>query len=268
MSLSRAALRAAVYLAGIPVLLLCCSLALDPYTVSIPDALRHPGILAPMGTDALGRSNLARVILGMGLSCATALVALAVGLILAVCLGGLAGVTQGRWPDRCVRGLIAVLYTLPFFLLVVAVAGLIGLPSWTIPILVGAVIWPPAARLVRAEVLRVTGARFVLTQRAFGLPGTVWWWRSVVPLTLAPALATLVALVPEIVTIDVALAFFGLGVQPPTPTLGRLIYEGLSRFQAGWWLTVVPALALLGYCLGAHAVHAALATSLRRAART
>jgi peptide/nickel transport system permease protein len=59
-----------------------------------------------------------------------------------------------------------------------------------------------------------------------------------------PALTSLLYTIPELISIEVGLSFFGLGVQPPTPTLGKLIYEGLSEFYTGWWLSLFPATVL------------------------
>lgn len=66
-------------------------------------------------------------------------------------------------------------------------------------------------------------------------------FKALLPICMLPAIFSLLYAIPELIGIEVGLSFFGLGAQPPTPSLGRLIYDGISEFYLAWWLTVIPA---------------------------
>ena len=224
------------------------------YSIHVENALQPPSLAAWFGTDNLGRSQWDRFLFGAGNSFYNAAGSLGIALPLCLVMGGIAGHKAGHWPDKAISWAIAMVHATPFFLVVVAFTAVFSPGLESLPWLIAAVIWAPPARLVRGEVIRLNESRFVLSERAGGLSRWTILLASILPLTLAPTAVSLLYLFPEIVGIDVALSFFGLGAHPPTPTLGRLIYDGLRRWDPAWWLATFPSLGLFAYCLLLHAM--------------
>jgi peptide/nickel transport system permease protein len=232
-------------LAIVPYALLAIGRASDPYAIETSHSYLAPGRQYPFGTDGLGRDMLARTLYATGLSLKVVVQSVGLSFILALILGGLAGYTQGRWPDLMVTWLISLLYTVPFILIVVAIFAVLEPGIGRAYIVIGCIGWAAPARLIRAEVMQIRSSPFILAEKAYGMSEAQILIRSVLPLSLMPAVVSLLFYIPELIGIEVGLSFFGLSAQPPTPSLGRLIYEGLSDFYTGWWLSVLPATVML-----------------------
>lgn len=222
------------------------------YAIRVPEALQAPSASEWFGTDSLGRSQWNRAVIGTAVSLHVVAGSLILALPLSLILGAITGTYTGRWPDHVISWIVALLHTVPFFLLVVAVAALVGPGTKILPWLVGAVIWAPAARLVRGETIRILEGRFVRASRATGAsPGQIFS-RSLFPLTTPPAAVCLFYLFPEIIGIDAILTLFGLGPKPPTPSLGGLVFDGIRRWDSAPWLAGLPCLLLIALCLSIH----------------
>lgn len=222
------------------------------YDVRVPDALQPPSAGTWFGTDTLGRCQWNRALVGAAISLRVVAGALLLALPVSLLFGAIAGATAGRWPDQIISWFVALLHTVPFFLLVVAVAAIVGPGTQVLPWLVGAVIWAPAARLVRTETVRILRGRFVRASRAYGSSPAQVFTRSLFPLGAPPAVVSLFYLVPEIIGIDAILSLFGLGPKPPTPTLGGLVFEGIRRWDSAPWLAGGPCLLLITICFAVH----------------
>lgn len=229
----------------VPHMMMASGEAHDPYAIQTSRSYLAPSREHWFGTDSLGRDMLARTLYAAGLSLKVVVQSVAVSFLLSLSLGSIAGFTSGRWPDHIITWLISLLYTVPFILIVVAVFTVIEPGIERAYIIIGCVGWAAPARLVRAEVMQVRASPFILAEKAFGFAETRILFRSILPLSFIPALFSLLYYVPELIGIEVGLSFFGLGAQPPTPSLGRLIYDGLSEVFTAWWLTFVPAAVLL-----------------------
>ncbi|MBE0541756.1 MAG: ABC transporter permease [Verrucomicrobia bacterium] len=221
----------------------------DPFTTAIGNRLQPPGGDNLFGTDSLGRDHFARTMLATGLSLRVAGRAFVLAFVLALLLGSIAGLCKGRWPDRLITYIISVIHTVPFILLAVALAAVLQASLEVIYLIVGGIAWAPPARIVRAEVARMRGARFVIAERAYGVPPVTIFLRSILPTAVLAPFISLLYLLPELVGLDVGLSYFGLGAQPPTPTLGRLIFDGLGYLRTAWWISLLPALVLVTFFL-------------------
>ena len=239
-------LAAAVLFAAAPFVLMAAGEARDPFLVDTVRGYLAPGVHQPFGTDALGRDLLARTLYAAGLSLKVVAQSVVISLVLALVLGSLAGYTAGGLTDRAIGWIISLVYTVPFILIVVAVLAVIEPGMERAYLVIGCIGWAAPARLVRAAVIEVRGARYVLAQRAFGFSAANIVRTTLLRRALVPTVLSLAYFVPELIGIDVGLSFFGLGAAPPIPTLGRLIYDGLSEFQTAWWLSLAPAGVLLG----------------------
>ena len=213
---------------------------LDPFAVDTAHRYHPPSMTFPLGTDGLGRDLLARTLYAIGLSFKVVLYALLVAGGLSLLLGGLAGYYAHRWIDHLISWLIALLTSIPFFLWVVALFAVVPADLETIYGVIGLLAWAGPARAVREVVAQLRRAPFVLAGRAFGFSARQVMARSFLPLALPPVFFNLIYAIPELVAAEVGLSFFGLGAQPPTPTLGRMVYEGLGEWSVAWWVALLP----------------------------
>jgi ABC-type dipeptide/oligopeptide/nickel transport system permease subunit len=215
------------------------------------------------GTDTAGRSLWHRTLLGAGLSFRVVVGALALALPLSLVLGATAGLNAGRWPDKLISWMISLIYTVPFFLLVVSLSAIVRPGLETLPWIIGGVIWAAPARVVRSEAQRLAASGFLRQERAMGHRPLASFFRTVLPMLLAPAAVSLLYLVPEIIGIDAVLTLFGLGANPPEATLGALIYDGLKRWDSAWWLSGLPTIFLFVIAVSVHHLADRLGRQLR-----
>lgn len=223
--------------------------ALDPYSIDPARAFAEPGPGEWAGRDKLGRDYLARVILGTGKSVLAAALAAGTAIVVAVLAGVAAGWKSDSLTDAVLGYLKSLLFTVPFFLVAVAIGTVLRADLFGIYLIVGLVMWAPAARIARTESIRVRSSLNAIASRAYGFTPFQQFRRVFLPqVTLAPAVSILY-LLPELLGLDVGLSFFGLGATPPDPTLGRLVFEGIAAFPSAWWLLAVPGTVLVGVCL-------------------
>lgn len=237
----RHALWLLLYIAILSVLALGAGQLLDPFAVDTTHRYHPPSMAFPLGTDGLGRDLLARTLYAIGLSFKVVLYALLVAGGLSLVLGGVAGYYANRWIDHLVSWLIALLTSIPFFLWVVALFAVIPADLETIYLVIGLLAWAGPARTVREVVAQLRRAPFVLAGHAFGFSTRRVMVRSFMTFVLPPVFFNLIYAIPELVAVEVGLSFFGLGAQPPTPSLGRMVYEGLREWSVAWWVALLPA---------------------------
>lgn len=259
MKLSRVIIGFACILVALPIVCwLVGGKLLDPFGIDPSLAFASPGEEAWAGRDKLGRDYLARVLLGTGQSVLAASLAAGTALAIAILVGVAAGWRADSPADAVLGYLKSLLFTVPFFLVAVAIGTVLHADLFGIYLIVGLVMWAPAARIARAETIRVRSAPSATAARAYGFTPIQRFRRVFFPqVTLAPAVSILY-LLPELLGLDVGLSFFGLGATPPNPTLGRLVFEGISAFPTAWWLVAVPGTVLVGICLSCYALLHAL----------
>jgi len=95
---------------------------------------------------------------------------------------------------------------------------------------------------------------YVRSAKAFGFSASSIISKYVIPNAVPPVILASVAVLPEILALDAGLAFFGLGAQPPTPTIGKMIAEGLDVFSIAWWISLIPTLILGSICISINLV--------------
>lgn len=214
--------------------------------------------LAPvLGTDALGRCVLSRIVWGARLSLLVGLTASLISLLIGVAYGATSGYAGGRTDEAMMR-LVDVLYSLPLmFIVIFVVAFLRGFqshdpgfplgPRLALFAVIGAVSWLVMARLIRAQVVTLRKAPFVEAARLAGSGPLAVLRRHLLP-NLAPlVLVALTLTVPRVILLEAFLSFLGLGVQPPHVSWGLLARQGFDAVTAvhvSWWLIVFPGLAM------------------------
>ncbi|MEB3223225.1 MAG: ABC transporter permease [Candidatus Sericytochromatia bacterium] len=217
--------------------------AIAPYNplLQLPDGLTALGAPLPptathwLGTDELGRDVLSRLLHGGRVSLLVAGTATALAGGIGVTLGLLAGYAGGL-VDHAVMRLTEVVMAFPALLLAIALAAVLPPGVASAILTLGLVGWPSLARMVRGSVLSLREQEFVEAGRAVGAGH--WWqlWRHIWP-NVRPLALTLLALkFADMLLMEAALGFLGLGVPPPTPTWGAMIGEARGYFYHAPWL--------------------------------
>jgi peptide/nickel transport system permease protein len=226
----------------------------DPLAVNLANSLLPPSAARPFGTDDVGRDVLARVMSAGQLDIIAAAAVTAVGGLLGMSVGLLAGLRGGLTDNASMR-LIDSLLAFPPLILALAIS--VALGAGTVSAALGITIStvPFYARLMRSEVLRVQALPFVEAAVASGCQPSRIVWRHILPHTWQVMTIQASSVVGYAVLTLAALGFVGLGVQVPTPEWGTMITAGLSYVLSGqWWIGVFPGAMLLILVIGCNLV--------------
>ncbi len=197
-----------------------------------------------LGTDALGRDLLARLLMGLRVSLAIGLTATAVSLAIGVAWGALAGFAGGRTDEAMMR-IVDVLYSLPFIFFVILLMVAFGSSLVLMFLAIGAVEWLTMSRIVRGQTLALKQKEFVEAARAAGLTNAAIIARHIVPNLLGPVVVYVTLTIPAVILAESFLSFLGLGVQPPMASLGGLIADGAQQMELAPWLLIFPSAAMI-----------------------
>ena len=203
--------------------------------------LQHGHLL---GTDALGRDLLVRLLMGLRVSLAIGLVATAVSLTIGVAWGAVAGFVGGRVDEAMMR-IVDVLYSLPFIFFVILLMVAFGSNVILIFVAIGAVEWLTMSRIVRGQTLTLKQAAFVEAARAAGVGTGGVIVRHIVPNLLGPVVVYVTLTIPAVILAESFLSFLGLGVQPPMASLGVLIAGGAADMELAPWLLIFPSAVMI-----------------------
>lgn len=206
-----------------------------------------------LGTDPLGRDLLSRLLQATRLSLGVGGMAVAVACIVGTTLGLLAGFLGGAM-DHLIMRLADALLALPFVVLAIAIVAAIGPSLVNIIIVLGLTGWVTFAKLVRGEVLRVREMNHVEAARAIGCPS----WRILLfhvwPQVTGLVLVTITLTLGQMIIAEATLSFLGLGIPPPTPTLGGILSDAQTYFFSAWWIVVFPGIFLVAIVLCANLI--------------
>lgn len=197
-----------------------------------------------LGTDELGRDVLSRCIYGLRLTFALAIAGAVIGLAIGGTLGLLAGVIGGAFEDF-VMGLVDAQIAIPFTLIALLILAIFGSSIDIMLFVLGIYGWEQYARIIRAEVKKLTQMPFVEAARAAGATPTRIAWRHILPNVVSPIVVQFTLNFSNIVILESTLSFLGLGVQPPTATLGSMVGVGRDYLPTAPWIVLTPALMIL-----------------------
>jgi peptide/nickel transport system permease protein len=204
-----------------------------------------PNARFPLGADLLGRDLLTRLIYGARVS----LVVAGLGTLLALGMGLLAGLLAGfyRGPvDSVISRFVDAMMAIPVLLLAIALASVLRQGSIGIVVLVlGLVNWTYLARIIRGEVLSLRERDFVEAARAIGARDRAILARHLLPNLVGPLIVFATLSFAGNILLESALSFLGVGIQPPVPSWGNMIQEGIAFYRVAWWITLFPGLAIL-----------------------
>ncbi len=203
-----------------------------------------------LGTDQLGRDLLSRCLFGLRLSLALALFGTVLGLAIGVSLGLLAGLAGGV-VDALVMGLADVKLSMPFTLVALLVIAIAGSGIGVLITVLGLAYWAQFARLVRGQVLMLRELPYVEAARAVGAAPWRVATRHMLPNLVGPVVVMATLNFSNLILLESALSFIGIGVQPPTATLGSMVGQGRDYLASAPWVVASPALLIALVSLGA-----------------
>ena len=197
----------------------------------------------PLGTDQLGRDTLSRLIYGARIALLVSVGSIGLGVLIGVPLG-LIAVYFGGWTDDIIMRLMDSLVVFPSLLIAVALAAALGGSVTTIIIAIGVANVPWMARVIRSQGLSIREMDFVAAAEAGGMSPARIIFRHILPNSLAPVIVQSTLSMGYAVLVEATLGFIGVGVRPPTPTWGNMLYDAFPMLEQQPMLSIFPGLAI------------------------
>jgi peptide/nickel transport system permease protein len=229
--------------------------------LSLEGAPLPPGERFWLGTDLLGRDLLSRLIWGSRTSLVIGVVANGVAVLLGTFLGVLAGYARG-WLGAAIMRFTDLMMAFPALLLAIALAAIFAPSLWIVALVIAMVNWVQIARVVYTETSSLVEREFIEASRAIGAGP----WRILLTHVLPHLVPTMLVWgtlgIATTVLLEATLSFLGIGVRPPTPSWGNIIFENQTWFATAPWLVFVPGAAILLLALSFNLVGDALRDTL------
>lgn len=221
----------------------------DPVTQDLRARLRPPigfgGTMEyPLGTDALGRDVLSRLIFGARVSLAIGFAGMLIGLALGTLCGLVAGFARG-WLDDAMMFFVDVKLAVPFLVIMLAGVAVLGRSLLVLTLLAGVSGWGAYTRMARGMALKTREQPYVLAARALGAGNGRLIGRHILPNILPPMVVLATLNLTEVIFLESSLSFLGVGVKPPTPSWGAMLSDGRSYLNLAWWTAVFPGVAIM-----------------------
>ena len=220
----------------------------SPIDVDVTARLKPPSALHWLGTDALGRDVLSRLMHGARISLFTGIVVVLVSAAIGVVVGGVAAFARGRVEELMMRTTDLVL-CFPPIILALAIAAALGIGTTNTIIAMLVVWWPKFARLARSLVMVQRSLEYVEAAVVMGLTPNRILFRHMIPNCIGPLIVLVTLDVGNAIITFAGLSFLGLGVVPPTPEWGSMVSEGRELIEQ-WWVATFPGIAILTIVLG------------------
>jgi dipeptide transport system permease protein len=197
-----------------------------------------------LGTDAVGRDILSRLIFGARFSLFIGVVVVSVALTGGIVIGLLAGFFRG-WIDTIIMRVMDVILAFPSLLLALVLVAILGPGLLNAMIAIALVLQPHFVRLTRAAVLGEIGKDYVMSARVAGAGPFRLMTRTILPNCLSPLIVQATLSFSTAILDAAALGFLGMGAQPPTPEWGTMLAEAREFILRAWWVVTLPGLAIL-----------------------
>jgi peptide/nickel transport system permease protein len=211
----------------------------DPYEPIPGMRGKGPSWAHPFGFDEIGRDLLSRVIYGSRIALLVGIAATGLSLVIGVSVGASAGYFGG-WVDLFLSRVVDTLMAFPTLVLLVALAAAVGPSLRTVVLVIGFTAWAQYARVVRAEVLSLRERDFILAARAMGAPDYRIILRHLLPNVTPIILVRAALIVPDLILVESALSFLGLGVRVPTPSWGNMLQEATETYRQALTFVFLP----------------------------
>lgn len=213
----------------------------------------------PLGVEpGIGRDTLSRIMYGLSFSLMIATASAVLAVLLGVMLGIISGMSRG-WGDTVVGRTIDLVLSFPQTLMLLALSGTIiaffvhtlGVPEGDTAqalyvVLILAIFgWPPVARIIRGQVLSLREREFIDAAMLFGSSKSRMWFKEILPNLWAPILVQFTLILPAYISAEAALAFLGVSVLPPTPTIGNILSDSIQYASADFIYFFLPGFLLV-----------------------
>lgn len=216
----------------------------DPLAQDLTRALLPPSGANWFGTDELGRDVYSRLVYGARTTLYIAILVTVIVGPIGFIVGAAAGY-MGGWVDMVLMRVTDIFLAFPSLVLALAFSAALGPGIENAVIAIALTVWPPVARLVRAETLTFRKADFVVAAELQGAGVLRIMFRYIVPLCAPSVVIRLTLNMASIILTAAGLGFLGLGAQPPSPEWGAMAAQGRQYLLDAWWLTTIPGMAIL-----------------------
>ncbi len=217
---------------------------MDSSAVNLSPCLAHL-----MGTDNFGRDIFSRIINGSGITFLTAFAAVAIGACFGIILGAVTGYFGGLF-DEVVMGVVNMILAFPSILLALIFISFLGAGTGNLIAALGILYIPPFVRIVRSEMIRCRDLDFVRSAKVMGVSPMRIIFFHILPNARISILSTLTVTFNNAVLSEAGMSYLGLGVQPPLPSLGRMLSEAQSYLGTAPWYAVFPGIIIILIILG------------------
>lgn len=211
--------------------------------IDVPRALQGPSGAHWLGTDDLGRDIFSRILVATRVSIQVAVVSVLFAFVIGVTLGIVSGYVGG-WVDAVLMRIVDVMFAFPVILLALAIIAILGPSVASTTLAIGVVYTPIFARVARASTLSARTETFVQVSQTMGTPTWRILLRRILPNIAAPLMVQTSLSLAFAILSEAALSFLGLGVQPPQPSWGRMLYDAQGFVGQAWWMSVFPGAAI------------------------
>lgn len=216
----------------------------DPLQQDLRNTLQPPGFVHPFGTDNFGRDIFSRVLHAAKLDLMIGFLCVLFPWMLGTALGAVAGYFGGL-ADTIIMRIVDTFSAFPFLVMVIGIIAILGPGLTSLYIALTLAGWPIYARLVRAEVLVVKKAEYVLAALALGFRHGRIMFRHILPNVFTPTIIFAMTDIVLVILSTTSLSFLGLGVQPPAAEWGIMISEARGFILTAWWMVTLPGLAIV-----------------------
>jgi ABC-type dipeptide/oligopeptide/nickel transport system permease subunit len=216
---------------------------------SLMNANRFPDREFLMGTDTIGHDFLTRIMYGTRTSLIVGFAAVGVACLIGIPLGLAAGL-RGGWTDFAVMRLIEIMTAFPGLLFAIFLMTVLGSGIGNIILVIGITSWLTLARLMRAQLLTLREQEYVLAARSMGATDLTIAMRHLLPNAVAPIIVAITLAIPTAIFAEAGLSYLGIGINEPTPSLGKMVSDSASYVRVYWHLGLFPTLAIALIMLG------------------
>jgi peptide/nickel transport system permease protein len=225
--------------------------------LTIEGAPLPPGGAFPLGTDLLGRDLMSRILYGAQTSLIIGVVANGLALLIGTLVGITAGFFRG-WIGAALMRFTDLMMAFPALLLAICLAAIFEPSLWIVAMVIALVNWVQAARVIYTETTSLAERDFIAAERTLGAGTGRILFLHILP-HLVPTIIVWGTLgISTTVLLEATLSFLGVGVQPPTPSWGNIIFENQTYFQSAPWLVFIPGAAIILLALAFNLVGDAL----------